>query len=337
MHVAVRRDGERVLYLAYDVESHEQRRRDGAAILLVSVMAATLGGMLAARGLAGRLPRDLERLAGAVRGRVGAPRADGPQTGQDDTVAFSPLAEHTETLTLARALDEEHARVRAAIARERAFAAAANHELRTPLMQASSTLELLESASDDAARQALTRRLAAAHAELRVLTEALLRVARGRTAESARDCALDTIVCGVVERTADDARVRRIEVVDRLPAGTRARVDPGSLEIVLLNLVRNAIRHSGGRRVEIGLDSGALCVDDDGGGPGQGQGYGRDHGPAPAFAIARPAGAGPSAGGDGLGLSIVERVCEANGWRARIAPRAGGGTRACVTLEAPIG
>lgn len=320
MHVAVLREDDQVFYLAYDVAEHEQRQRDGLAILALSVIVAGGLGLLIARTLSGRLLGDLERLAAAVRGASsqGAPDRDPAQ-------ALSGLAGHAETMALARALDDERARARDAIARERDFAAAANHELRTPLMQASSTLELLAMRPLDDQQRAMVARLRAAHAELQSLTEALLRVARSRTGDASAPCALRPLVAGVFERLAADARARSIELVEQLPPEARVIADPGSLDIVLLNLVRNAIRHSGGSRVEVALTADGMRVDDD----GQGLRPRGDGDVAPGGA-AQPAATEPSLG---LGLPIVERVCEANGWTLSVAARPGGGTRAALRIR----
>lgn len=310
LHVAVRREGARAFYLAYDTAEHSQRQRDTAAMLTATLVAASLLGLFVARSLAGRLLRDLDGLAGALRSDDGR------------TQTFEPFAEHRETQALARALDEARARARQSLERERAFAAAANHELRTPLMQASSTLEVLESTGQAASQQALLGRLKAALVELNALTEALLRVARGRTSEASTSCALAGLVDAMRERTAADALARRIEVHADIPVDAVVEADAGSLTIVLLNLMRNAIRHSGGGRVEVRFEAGALLIDDDGEGLLPPPESGRQ---------VRP----PSASGQqglGVGLAIVERICEANGWALAIGARPGGGTRARVLL-----
>lgn len=309
VHVAVLREADRVFYLVYDVADHEQRQRDTAAMLALSVLAAGALGLLFAHALAGRLLADLERLAAAVRGR-----GEGARRTSDG--ALAPLARHAETLTLARVIDEEQARAHEALERERAFAAAANHELRTPLMQASSTLELLDAKLADPADRTLIRRLQTAHDELRALTGALLRVARGRVDEALAPCALAEITAVVIARAQVDASARAIVLVNQVPQGVRARVDAGSLTIVLQNLLRNAIRHSGGTRVTVGFDEGWLSVDDDGRGLGQ-----RDR--------AR------EASGSGIGLAIVDRVCDANGWNWTLAagPQGGTSARVCLGLQ----
>lgn len=315
MHVAARRDGERVFYLAYDVAEHDRRQSDTVAALVLTVVLVGVAGGLLSRALAGHLLADLERLAAAVRSDSADPAAG------HAAAPLASLARHAETLALARAVDEAQARARAAIARERSFAAAANHELRTPLMQASSTLELLEARLHDPGFQQPLGRLKAAHAELRSLTDALLRVARGATAGASVPCGLRELVDAVLGRVADDARAHAVSLSNSVPSESRVVADPGSLTIVLLNLLRNAIRHSRGRAVEVAVRDGWLSVDDDGEGLPEPPIDGGDAGPTRGTTAST-----------GLGLAIVARVCEANGWALEIGARPQGGTRAAIRI-----
>jgi len=306
-HVAVARDADTLFYLVYDVAEHAQRQRDTWAMLLLSVVLVSgLVGLLAHR-LSARLLRDLDRLARAAASAD--TRAD----------AFTPLAEHQETQVLAAALDAWRERVALAIARERAFAAAANHELRTPLMRASSTLELLAAGQHDARATALVTRIAAAHEELRMLTESLLRVARGVTASAVGIEAPAEVTAQALASCAADARVRGITLAHTVDPDARLPLDRGALTIVLLNLLRNAIRHSGAQHVTVDWAHGCLLVDDDGAGFGAAAPSSSSPGPDEMQAL-------------GIGLTIVERICEACGWSLQIGPRPGGGTRVRVRL-----
>ena len=330
-HVAVARNAGTLFYLVYDVAEHAQRQRDTWAMLLLSVViVAGLVGLIAHR-LAARLLHDLDRLAHA---------ATRTETGHD---AFAPLAEHRETRALADALDAWRDRVALAIERERSFAAAANHELRTPLMRAGSSLELLAEGPHDARARALLARNAAAHEELRMLTESLLRVARGVTASAIRDESLAHVTRNVIASCASDAAVRGITVSSAVDDAVRLPLDRGALTIVLLNLLRNAIRHSGARHVTLTWQDGWLLVDDDGAGFGTSgpdrRGLGMT-GADPAgvdAADAQTAGSVDAAPGEvqalGVGLTIVERICDACGWDVRIESRPHGGTRARVRLS----
>jgi len=311
-HVAVAPDGDRWFYLVYDVAEHERRQRNVIAVLAASVAAIALAVLAGGSWLARRLTRDLERLSLAVRG-------DGT-TGQGGRLAG--LAHHAESAELAQALDDHRRRLDAALARERAFSAAASHELRTPLMRAASTLELLRATGLDERQRARVDQLGASLTEITMITAGLLRVARGGTQAAGAPLDLRALTEEVVAHLEPEARARSIAVSSKVPPGASGAADRDVLWIVLANLLRNAIRHSGGTRVSVDWRDGVLVVSDD----GQGFDAARDPG-----ARRQVTGAG---GGDGfgLGLSIVERICEAAGWHLTIDSAPERGTRVALAI-----
>lgn len=310
-HIAVgERDGRR-FYLVYDVAEHEQRERNVAAILAASVIVIALVVLAGSDRVARRFTDDLERLAREVRNDRGA-ASPAPLLG---------LARHAESAELAAALDERRRRLDAALARERAFSAAASHELRTPLMQAVSTLDLLEAGPLDAQQRARAAQLRASLAEITRLTTALLRAARGTASGANSSTDVASLVDDVFAHLGAEARARSIALRASAGADASVRADRDVLWIVLVNLVRNAIRHSGGTQVEVRLDASTLVVSDDG------RGFDATSEPAQR----RRAGeAEPSS--IGLGLSIVERICEGAGWTIAIDSDLGRGTRVTVSL-----
>jgi len=326
-HVAVgERDGRR-FYLVYDVAEHEQRQSNVLAVLAASVILIALVVLTGSDRLARRLTDDLERLSRAVRGERGASPEPGAsrEGGAHAEPAASPdrlidLARHAESAELAAALDERRRRIDAALARERAFSAAASHELRTPLMQAVSTLDLLEAAPLEPQQRARAAQLHASLAEITRLTTGLLHAARGSAAGTV-PTEVAPLVDDVFAHLRPEARARSIALRTSVAPGAAVRADRDVLWIVLVNLVRNAIRHSGGRQVDVRLDASTLAVCDDG------RGFDATSEPSQR----RHAGdGGPST--IGLGLSIVERICEGAGWTIAIDSDARSGTRVTVGL-----
>lgn len=311
-HVAVAPDGGRWFYLVYDVAEHERRQENVMAVLAASVAAIALAVLAGGTWLARRLTGDLERLSLAVRG-------DGTK---GEGATFAELAHHAESAELAQALDEQRRRLDAALARERAFSAAASHELRTPLMRAASTLELLRTTGLDERQRARADQLGASLTEITMLTAGLLRVARGGMQAAGAPLDLRALTDEVVAHLEPEARARSIVVSSKVPPGACGAADRDALWIVLANLLRNAIRHSGGTRVSVEWNDGVLAVCDDG------QGF--DAVGEPGTRV-RATGAGGD-DGFGLGLSIVERICEAAGWRLTLDSAAGRGTRAALAI-----
>jgi signal transduction histidine kinase len=325
-HVGLARRGARTFMLVYDARGHEERRRS----LLWSVLAiASLLTVIAswlALALVDRMLGGLSRLQRRV--------ADGP-----GDAGFREPGMDVEVAALADALDDHRRQVAAALRKERAFAAAASHELRTPLTRIATGAEVLlaqpEVPEPLAAR---VRSIRESADELQRLLDVLLQVARWQPAEGrgaplpdrgdARP--LGELVDGCVRRLAGEARLLGATVSVSVAEPGRAVAHPAMLEVVLSNLLRNAIRHGRSAPVRVLERDGVLEVVDDGPGidaaalervfdpfwRGAG-GTGADE-------------AGPS--GLGLGLTIAERLCAAAGWSLSIASGEGRGTRARVQL-----
>ncbi|HRO58580.1 MAG TPA: HAMP domain-containing sensor histidine kinase [Burkholderiaceae bacterium] len=308
-HVAVARERDTWFYLPYDVREHEVRQHNAEAALALSVLAVGMLALLVSGGLARGMMRDLNRLAEAVTSK------DSPAS------RFEPLAAHAETAQLASALDDYRDHLEQALERERSFSAAASHELRTPLMRAGSSLDLLREGPLDERQRASAAQVQSSLDEMAMLTGALLRTVRGHTREVATEIPIAPLVGEIAADLAGEARARRIELRLYVPAGLRLHADRSALWIVLTNLLRNAIRHSAGSSVSLRWQADALLVEDDG--------IGID-----AARTGRTP-AGSDAGGQdlGLGLTIVERICEAAGWSIAIGRRAEGGTRAELRLH----
>jgi len=97
--------------------------------------------------------------------------------------------------------------------------------------------------------------------------------------------------------------------------------DATLLQLVLHNLLDNALRHGEGQAIEVAFDGRRLSVCD------RGPGFGTDD-PRQSFERFRRGGGKP---GHGLGLALVAHICAACGWSAAAANRPGGG--ACLTID----
>jgi len=119
----------------------------------------------------------------------------------------------------------------------------------------------------------------------------------------------------------------RVESGASLPV---AWADPGQIQRVLVNLIKNAMEAMGGRgtitlRVQRDEEGGGLLLEVADDGPGMDPGT-LERAGHPGFTTK------PS--GSGLGLTLVQRIVEQHGGRFTLASNPGGGTRATVTLPA---
>jgi two-component system sensor histidine kinase MtrB len=145
---------------------------------------------------------------------------------------------------MAAALESNVEQLRQTEARARRFAADVSHELRTPLAAMTAVTDVLTDQADsfhgDAA--AAARLVSRETKNLNRLVEDLIEISRF-DAGSARLATEDIELTGAVR---DCLRVRNWvgEVVTDLPAeGLILRVDPRRLDVILANLVGNALRH----------------------------------------------------------------------------------------------
>ena len=338
------KDGQRYILLR-DYTEYE-RNQAASHWTTVTGLAASLAlafvlGTLATR----RMLRPLGRLAAQVTARGAQP----PQTRLAED--YPP----DEIGRLAAAFDATYNQLEQALRREQLFTADVGHELRTPLMVISSSCELLldEAGADggglDPASAARVARIAAAATDMGERLDTYLMLARGRDAggqfvrEGAVDAAREQVQAwsAVAERRgmtlvlepaasafASPAVPTDVAASPADKADVAASLDAAGgiprfpaplLRAVLSNLIRNSLQYAGpGARVMVQAGSGYLQVSDDG--PGI---------PAERHeAIFSPfvRGSQPDNGNLGLGLSLVQRICEHQGWTVSLQSAPGQGS-----------
>lgn len=221
-------------------------------------------------------------------------------------------------------------RVDSALGAEKRFTGDAAHELRTPIAALSAQAQVALAETDPALRQIALAAVLAAAERMSRLVDQLLTLARADSALAADRAPVDLagLAREVVAERAPDALARLVELELQAPESLAVRGERAWLEILLRNLVDNAVRHSphgGGVRVALQEMAGAVRLDvvDQGAGvapaliPLLGQRFWRGEADRPAT-------------GSGLGLSIVRRVAELHGATVAFAPAEGGGLQVSV-------
>jgi hypothetical protein len=244
---------------------------------------------------------------------------------------------HDEIAALAGTMNDLLVRLRGALARQRAFAADASHELRTPFAVLQGELEL--AGRPGRSKEELIAAVASAAEEasrLTRITDDLLLLARGDEDKLALQFGR-TDVAALLARSAEQASTRATTagVTCRVAAagGLAAVVDAGRIRQAVDNLVANALRFApSGTEVAISakITGGSLVIEVCDSGPG----FPPEFLPHAFERFGRPGqGRARSTGGAGLGLAIVEAIALAHGGRAEAGNRAGGG--AVVRLVIP--
>ena len=286
--------------------------RDGA----IPGLAVALVPALLSAGSVLRPVRDLRKAARSM----GSGRLDTRiQVKGSDELADLAETFNESAIELERTVGE----LKEAEARARRFASDVSHELRTPLAGMLAVTEVLD---EDAAQLApdtarAVRLISAETGKLAVLVEDLMEISRfdARAAELNSD---EVDVAQTIRKTlASRHWTDPAEVATDLPDGIRARLDPRRFDIVVANLVGNALRH-GSAPVVVRLRTESYGDD----GPGTSRATGVN---GAARLVVEVVDSGPGIPEDVL-PHIFERFYKADAARTR---SAGSGLGLAITLE----
>ncbi|MCB5179473.1 sensor histidine kinase [Streptomyces antimicrobicus] len=236
----------------------------------------------------------------------------------------------------ARALENSVDELRQAEARARRFAADVSHELRTPLTGMLAVTEVLDEDAErldpDTARA--LRLISNETGKLAVLVEDLMEISRfdARAAELNLD---DVDLAEAVRKTLERRHWVDERVVTDLPEGVRARLDSRRFDVVLANLVGNALKHGGApvrvsvrTETRVGGDWLTLRVAD------SGPGIAPEVLPHIFDRFYKADAARTRSAGSGLGLAITKENVHLHGGTVRAAAGPDGG--AVFTVEMPL-
>ncbi|PSJ43892.1 hypothetical protein C7I36_08175 [Zobellella taiwanensis] len=224
---------------------------------------------------------------------------------------------------LARAFEEYADRVQELLTREQQFSANASHELRTPMMVIRGALDMLrETGSGSVPEQRQLARMESALDDMQRQVSLFLQLSRSPEDAVRHDnlIPLNRLAASTREQWAALAERRGLTLTLAGEAEPSRPVPAILAGAVLNNLLRNALDHTfkGGVELRLGPDWMEVCD--------TGEGI------APEM-LARIHERGVSGGdGFGLGMSIVKRVCDHQGWTLSLASNSPAGTRVRVTF-----
>lgn len=218
---------------------------------------------------------------------------------------------------------------RDAAERERDFTRDASHELRTPLtvIRVASDLIAHDAALSSASRRSLAR-IQNAVAGMEAVIDALLFLARGEhTPLEVEDIVVREVAEREIDRVRPVLRHKQLALQLEVEAEPVLRAPPRILQVMLGNLLANAVRFTDAGGVVVRLKEGCVEVED--------SGIGMD-----AATLARAfepfyRGEGEQYVGSGLGLSIAHRLGQRCGWPLRLDSTPGRGTRATILFGRP--
>ncbi|WP_095080046.1 HAMP domain-containing sensor histidine kinase [Pseudomonas sp. Irchel s3h17] len=310
-------DGRRYVLLQ-DQSDFEERERVLFAVVLVGfvlslALAVFLGWVLARKVMA-----PVVRLARQVRHR-------------DQLLGLAPpLAPDyatDEVGELAVAFDATLGRLRQALNRERLFTSDVSHELRTPLMVLASSCELLlENPGIDQRGRAQVERIARACVEMRELVQTFLMLARSQRDETsgAPQMTLGQVAQDLIGLWRAPVEAKGLELVYNAGNPLDTRYNATLLHAVMGNLLRNALHYTDSGFIRLTLLPSGFLVEDSGVGIPEEK----------REAMFEPFVRGSENRGEGLGLglSLVQRICENQGWSVSLSTMEPNGCRFHVEL-----
>jgi signal transduction histidine kinase len=309
--------------LLQDQSDFEERERVLFAVVLVGFVLALALAIFLGWILARRVMAPVVRLARQVRHR-------------DQLLGLAPpLAPDyaaDEVGELAVAFDATLGRLRDALTRERMFTSDVSHELRTPLMVLASSCELLlENPALDHRARAQVERVARACEEMRDLVQTFLMLARTQRDDLALYPQLT--LHGAAQQLISLWREpieRKGLTLDYLPGEpSETAYNATFLYAVMGNLLRNALHYTETGFIRLTLREGGFMVEDSGVGIPEEK----------REAMFQPFVRGTEQRGEGLGLglSLVQRICENQGWSVSLDTMEPNGCRFSVDMGLRLG
>jgi signal transduction histidine kinase len=294
---------EDVYILVQDQQEFEARER----LIYKAVLACFLISLLIAWGLgsllANRVLQPVAQLANDVR--------SGARFKGSELLAKNYADD--EVGRLAKVFDKTFEQLRRSLEREKLFTSDVSHELRTPLMVIGTSCELLSHSSGLSDKQIKqVDRIHRASAEMLELVETLLLLARekGAMTQSASLVSLNEVATEQGEIWGEQFAARGIDYRCSLEEPDHGQYQAIFLRTVMSNLLRNALHYTEQGGVELQLFNGGFRVEDSG--PGIA--------PEQQSRLFEPFQRGAHARGEGLGLglSLVKRICEFQGWSVSV-------------------
>lgn len=227
---------------------------------------------------------------------------------------------------IAESIDEYLARLDEFVEREQSFTAAVSHELRTPVAVIASSTDLLELKGINPDQAGVVERIKkSANYMGKVIESLLLFVCKTDDAfeETMPEISLKPLFKNVIREYRREAKSKGIDLVLRCAADVKIRMSENHVEIVLGNLIRNAIANTEKGEIQIAIGTDYFSVKD----------TGRGIDASKIENIVRLNYRDKNSMGHGVGLYLVTNICEYYGLNLEIKSKLGRGSEFRITFS----
>ena len=309
-------DGTRFV-VVYSIGPYEDREREFRELVIYSLVGVGILAIVLGYVLSGFLTRQLMHLATRVADlKPGQSYAPLPNEGLDRDVAV-----------LAEALDAYQLKIIAMLKREQEFTANVSHELRTPLTMICTSCDLLVTEpglSEKGCERIGYIRQAVEH--MRGQVEGLLFMAREQDPTDIEQVSLSECVHDMVSPLRSEIERKGLALhIDIAPTAI-LNASRNALHLVLVNLIRNAVRYTEHGYIRVAFDGERVIVSDSG------------IGIAPervSRIFDRNYRVADTQEGFGIGLDIVRRICEQLGWLIEVSSQPAVGSSFALRIKPP--
>ncbi|HNC41220.1 MAG TPA: HAMP domain-containing sensor histidine kinase, partial [Nitrosomonas sp.] len=301
--------------VAYRIGLHEVRQRELRLILVISLVIVITVVFVVGHMLAGLVVKQVTQLADRVR-RLAPGNINGEklsQPGQDDEIAL-----------LARLIDDYQVRITRMLRREQEFTANLSHELRTPITTIQTSCELLLTEPNLPERTyRRIKMIEGASARMGEHIQALLFLAREQDLGEIELVNITECILEIVDSLQNEISQKQLRFQINVPNNATLKLNRQALNIVLINLIRNAVQYTEEGFITVEFRDRQLSIID--------SGIGIEPASMP-FLYDRFFRATTQGRGLGIGLAIVKRICDYYEWRIEVDSKPGRGTTFKLTF-----
>jgi signal transduction histidine kinase len=307
------------LYLAFDTTGISQHRSTLLFLLAGGGLISTIVLVISGIWLFRQFFLPVSRLAEEVANL----------NPSDRKVPIQAKFRHYEVGLIAQAIDEFMGRLDEYVEREQSFTAAISHELRTPISVIVTATDLLELKGIADKQKGAFDRIKSSTSYMSKVIETLLFFARNTLDTVEKTVPVinpNEIFLNILKQYEEQASKKKLVLLYKKKSSIKVRMSENHLEIVLGNLIRNAIDHTDNGEIKVTLFDNGFSVED------TGAGIEADE----INLIVKLSYHSADSRGCGLGLYLVTNICNIYGLRLEIESEVGDGSKFSIIFPEDI-